>query len=596
MIVVLSGGFVDVMNPPEVRDRMDQYIADINADPYVQAHTNGKGLTFKLLSKQAHPHIHQAQWRKVAKALEVLRPSPLVLVGHSNGGAAAVSIARSLETKRVTVDLLCTHDSVQTIDDLGEPNGIPGNVRINLNPYVIPTPAWMLAPFPIGRRNRRDDGSLEGLLNVGLTYNLGGAFAHKNAFYELAGGYQEAGGGFGLPHILLDVTLAALRGATTADVLTMLQPPIQTLATKSRIVIQLETKDFRRTFEPEAIAPPALVVDAKNAVSLDIRRAIDALPKRGRKVTYAGPVRSDKDGGSHIQGVAGSGNYFLLTHSDKSDKAGRILVVDRRPEQRKFVTEYRLPALDDYGPPLNHAGGCQAIGDVLAVPSESGRNSSVVAFFDISNPLRIRELHASLRIVRTQRDAAAVGITTITRNGHNAWLCGVYDSGSVDFYESPDLPGGAPFHPILSSPIKVDEKHHQALLLFTDSSNRVFAAGLNRGNFPYFDRLVLYSVDLVTKSMVPDPDRSYSTGGVTRLRWGADLESVGSQLVLHCTERNYGKSCDIKTFVPPERLPKRAEARARRPATVRTGGAARTPGKGATRKAARRERKRSMRS
>ena len=188
------------------------------------------------------------------------------------------------------------------------------------------------------------------------------------------------------------------------------------------------------------------------------------------------------------------------------------------------------------------------IGDVLAVPSESGQNSSVVAFFDVSNPLKIRELHSSLRIARTQRDAAAVGITTITRNGQTVWLCGVYDSGSVDFYESPDLPGGAPFQPLFSSPIKVTEKNHQALLLFTDQTNQVFAAGLNRGNFPYFDRLVLYTVDLVGKSMTPDPDRPYSTGGGTRLRWGRGLEIVGDQLVLHCTERNYGKSCDINTF------------------------------------------------
>ena len=48
-IVVLSGGPVDLMNPPEVRARMDQLVVDINNDPFVSANTNGKGLTFKLL-------------------------------------------------------------------------------------------------------------------------------------------------------------------------------------------------------------------------------------------------------------------------------------------------------------------------------------------------------------------------------------------------------------------------------------------------------------------------------------------------------------------------------------------------------------------
>ena len=33
VIVVLSGGGFDAMNPVEVRNRMDQYIADVNADP-----------------------------------------------------------------------------------------------------------------------------------------------------------------------------------------------------------------------------------------------------------------------------------------------------------------------------------------------------------------------------------------------------------------------------------------------------------------------------------------------------------------------------------------------------------------------------------
>ena len=176
------------------------------------------------------------------------------------------------------------------------------------------------------------------------------------------------------------------------------------------------------------------------------------------------------------------GTYFLLTHSDKSKETGRILVVDRRPGQQKFVTEFRLPPLSTDGrDALNHAGGCQVIGDVLAVPSESGKNSSVVAFFDVSNPLKIRELHSSLRIPRTDRDAAAVGITTITRKGQLVWLCGVYDSGSVDFYESPDLPGGAPFLPALLIPNQGDGKEPPGAATLHHQTNQVFAAGLNRG-------------------------------------------------------------------------------------------------------------------
>ena len=127
------------------------------------------------------------------------------------------------------------------------------------------------------------------------------------------------------------------------------------------------------------------------------------------------------------------------------------------------------------------------------------------------------------------------------------------------------------------------EKNHQALLLFTDQTNQVFAAGLNRGNAPYFNRLILYTVDLVGKSMTPDPDRSYTTSGGTRLRWGSGLEIVGEQLVLHCTDRNYGKSCDINTFAS---APRSADRAARRSSGAPTRSRKTAVRKGAARKAA----------
>jgi pimeloyl-ACP methyl ester carboxylesterase len=251
VIVVLSGGPFDLTNPPEVRDRMDQYIADVNADPYVQANTGGNGLTFKLLQNQQFPHLHQTKWRQVCAALNLLAATPLILVGHSNGGAAAVDLARCLQSQAKTVDLLFTADSVLTLDDIGDVNKVPANVKLNFNSYVIPTPAWLLAPFPIGTRNRRQaDDSVDGILNIGLTYNLPGALAHRNAFYELAGGDEASGGGFKLPHLLLDATLAELRGQTNFDIINNAETPLQKHATKSRVVIELETTTFKKTLRP----------------------------------------------------------------------------------------------------------------------------------------------------------------------------------------------------------------------------------------------------------------------------------------------------------------------------------------------------------
>ena len=67
VIVVLSGGGFDKMNPKEVRERMDQYITDVNADPFVQANTGGNGLTFKLLPNQQDKHLHRHRHLNVAR-------------------------------------------------------------------------------------------------------------------------------------------------------------------------------------------------------------------------------------------------------------------------------------------------------------------------------------------------------------------------------------------------------------------------------------------------------------------------------------------------------------------------------------------------
>jgi N-acetylmuramoyl-L-alanine amidase len=325
------------------------------------------------------------------------------------------------------------------------------------------------------------------------------------------------------------------------------------------------------------VSPAAAAVSTVRPPVADVRAAIDAL-KTGRKKQYAGPVKPGGDPAqSHIQGLAAYKDVFLLTHSDANEKSGRILVLDRA-SRHKVIAEFRLPVFARSGPAFFHAGGCQVIGDVLAVPSETGQNASVVAFFDVSDPLRIREFNGALRVLRDSRDAAAVGLTTLTRNGQTVWLLAVYDSGTVDFYESPDFPGGALFEPRFTR--KVEEKNHQHLLLFTDARNRVFAVGLNRGNFPFFDRVMVYAVDPVKQTLTADPERRVSTGGGTRLRWGATYEAVGNQLSLHCTDRDYGDSCAINSFHPPQSPAARAvrkRAVRKRAATARAARSRKSP-------------------
>jgi hypothetical protein len=249
VIVVLSGGGFDAMNPQEVRDRMDQYIADVNADPYVQAGTGGQGLTFRLLPNQSKKHLHQGKWREICDVLRLRDASPLIVVGHSNGGAAAMSLARCLGPAK-PIDLLFSCDSVRTFDDIGDVNEVPASVLVNLNTWIIPTPAWLLAPFPIGERNfRESSGTLDRILNIGLKYKLPGALAHRNAFYDIAGGDLKPTG-YKYPHLLLESTLAVLRGETFADVVTASVASLQTLATKARIDVVIETTNLATTLHP----------------------------------------------------------------------------------------------------------------------------------------------------------------------------------------------------------------------------------------------------------------------------------------------------------------------------------------------------------
>jgi len=179
----------------------------------------------------------------------------LILIGHSNGGAAVIDLARDLHSKQISVDLAITADSVLTLDDNGNVNKVPPNVKLNLNPYVIPVwPTWLLIPFPFGRENRREtDGSLDGVLNIGLAFDEPGAIAHRDAFYDLAGG-DERSTRYEYPELLLQATLSVLRGASKEDVFQLAHTNLQILANEERTVIELETTGFKKKLVPEGAA------------------------------------------------------------------------------------------------------------------------------------------------------------------------------------------------------------------------------------------------------------------------------------------------------------------------------------------------------
>lgn len=83
------------------------------------------------------------QWESIAEAIEKqhvdsARRSPLVFVGHSYGSDDAIHLARALQAKGITVDLLLLLDST-------DPPPIPANV-VRCVHYYIPNALGDLAP------------------------------------------------------------------------------------------------------------------------------------------------------------------------------------------------------------------------------------------------------------------------------------------------------------------------------------------------------------------------------------------------------------------------------------------------------------------
>ena len=292
--------------------------------------------------------------------------------------------------------------------------------------------------------------------------------------------------------------------------------------------------------------PAARPLNLANTKLINVLKSFDLIPATGRGTKFAGNVADDGGLNTHLQGIAAFKDFHFLTQSDETKQSGRILVADRRPDHKVLLREMELPVVSAKPPFYFHAGGCQLLGDCLAAPCETRQNKSIVMFLDVSRAPDVQEIAVSLRITRYVRDAAAAGTTTVSRDGQEIALVAVYDSGTVDFYESRDLAGGVAFVPFFST--KIEEKNHQSTILLTDVANRVFLAGINQ-TFIGKNTVLLYEVDFAARSLALVRTRSFSPKGGASLRWGASLEIVSeSRLVLQCTGKHYHKGCNINAF------------------------------------------------
>ncbi len=242
-VVVLSGGAFDGINPQEVLQQMEIFIQSLNQSTLVKQCSNNKGLRTRLLPGQTTFRNHQSEWSKLCAEIAKQNFSPIVIAGHSNGGASSLNLARCLEEKNIQVDLLITADSVANGGDNGDAYEVPSNVQYNINTYLVPTAATFLIPFPFGQANSREsDNSLQGVFNLGLHYNLPAAIAHRNAFYEFAGGDSK-------PNSLLKLTLVALSGATESQMTDQLIEVGSLISGTSKIRVDIETQGLKKSIK-----------------------------------------------------------------------------------------------------------------------------------------------------------------------------------------------------------------------------------------------------------------------------------------------------------------------------------------------------------
>jgi hypothetical protein len=131
---------------------------------------------------------------------------------------------------------------------------------------------------------------------------------------------------------------------------------------------------------------------------------------------------------SHIQGMASYGKYLFFPHNAELDAPGFIVVVDKT--QQRIVQTFSTPDIT-----RPHPGGCQVIGDYLAVSLERS-GSGVICFYYLGDmtddvppvPLPIR--------VPTVAGAGAVGILDYYFGSSRYYLLAVYDSPIVSLYAS----------------------------------------------------------------------------------------------------------------------------------------------------------------
>jgi len=283
-------------------------------------------------------------------------------------------------------------------------------------------------------------------------------------------------------------------------------------------------------------------VGSWNVRLANVELAFHAVPDTGALVKYSAPSGFHFWPDHHFQGMSRYRDFDIFTHDGNTQ--GWLALASRR-KQSLFADLINVPNAGG----RNHPGGCQVIGDYLALGLEhyDGKSSNGIVLFYWLGCMTGKDAPLLLLPrISCAGGAGAVAITDIGSDADRRYLVAVYDDGAVQLYLSNGFMldnTQCAFESLLSVPQRLDPWGADNIALVTDKNNVPYLIALT-GNDPGTENMaILYSIDLANKRLVlvGKPRQMHTTGSLasTGFRYGAGVKAIDENtLQLFCCERN----------------------------------------------------------
>jgi hypothetical protein len=160
--------------------------------------------------------------------------------------------------------------------------------------------------------------------------------------------------------------------------------------------------------------------------------------------------------GEHFQGIQRIGQHLIVSGGIKSGtRRSQLVVILMKSKSKsgpwalpKYGFSYKKPSPDDKIVKVVdidrqnwHAGGIQAVGDVLAVPVYGHGSSSEIRYFDFRDPENGPTEIEEIKLIKTDIKSKAVALARLP-NDH--YMTMIWDDENFDFHycNSPDILSG----------------------------------------------------------------------------------------------------------------------------------------------------------